>query len=343
MRAASLRQALRPDFFEWWPRFDPAELELRLQRLDVARATLLTVDNLWTLRHTWPDAFDMWREQFVRLDWEQKARIGAELLRGVGIAEPVCAAHERVNRAAFLPERSRALAFVNASAPLSTASNATLFGLNAIVTETVLKICPTRIIEVGFGSGALAALICETIGPSLGYIGYEPDTTLQPLWRNGCDSSPAVARAQVRWQPFDAQYFALEPGDLLLFSCAPPAALRRAVLHVLRLARDASVVMPWPLSRPMFDRHAKGLLRWRGQAIERYEDYLADPRAYMLLEYSRGLGGRVERQRVCTNLQYVAWRRSGDDSPIREESYRALELIASSTADRLKRDCTARR
>jgi hypothetical protein len=185
---------------------------------------------------------------------------------------------------------------------------------------------PRRIIEVGFGSGALATLICRLFGKDLDYIAYESDVSLMPLWEQACRRIPSARHIKVCWRSFGEQDLSLKSGDLLLFSCAPSPDLVRSIESAIIESNNARALVPNIISLNDFNRFFGGMLRWRGQGIDSYADYLNNPRAYMQLQLISAIDGHIVRERICGNVQYIPWV-APNSAASAEENYSAMSLL----------------
>lgn len=313
---SQLQHALRPDFQEWWPRFSYAhELEARLQENDIAVATLLVANNLSLYAELDPIGFEAWVQTFRHLNLEEKSAQITRVLRAVGIDADIASAFGSIDRSAFLPSRYKHVAFLNASIPLEPGSpaNATMFGLCALVTQALKPLQPLRIIEVGFGSGLQAVGIMAALHDKVHYVGYELNQALSGLWSNG--ASPGnLSNIEVHWEAFSLDNIELRRGDVLLFSCSLNSDQYHLIKKAVSSVDGAAYLVPRPLILEEFNEVCRnGMLWWNNKPIYTYEEYLSDPRAYMVLTLGQNDHNLLREQNICFNIQYVMFQTSTDE------------------------------
>ncbi len=301
------------DFYRRWRRYGADELSRRLASdLPPEEATLLTKANLVTWANQDSLGFNAWCERLRGLDWRQRAEMASRVLACVGVGDAIVQATRRVNRPLFVPSPYASLAFLNMSTPLGLGSNATMFGLSALVIEAAISIQPGRVIEVGFGSGLTAAnliLACRSI---CSYTGYEPNHTLTSLWQAGSKGTEGLDVIAPVWAPFKVHAAEFDSESLLLFSCGVNWNAYNAVRKMVAETRGLHCIVPRPLLPEEF--HQPGIsqmIRWRDRPVSSYAEYLSVPRAYMVLELLTGAEGVVRSTLVCSNIQYIAYREFG--------------------------------
>jgi len=298
---------MHPDFYEWWPQFCVHELKSRLERMDVHLATLLTSKNLSLYAELDSFGFASWARMFRQLSNSEKCGLVIEVLRAVGINEEVTLSIGSIDRSKYLPYRYRHAGFLNLSIPLGQGSNATMFGLTALVTDAAKKIKPKRIIEVGFGSGLQAAGIMAIFLGEIQYVGYELNQELKKLWFNGA-SLQISSKIEVRWEAFNLDKIKLKKGDMLLFSCSLNREQYKAIRDTIRNVEDVSYLIPRPLLFNEFEELSCGeMLHWNGQIVNTDEQYCLNPRAYMILTLGQVANGILCEYNVCNNIQYVKY------------------------------------
>lgn len=310
------------DFYRRWRRYGADELTRRLvSDLPPEEATLLTKANLVTWANLDSLGFNGWCEQLRRLDWCQRAEMASSVLASVGVVDAIVQATRRVNRSLFVPTPYASLAFLNMSTPLGLGSNATMFGLSALVVEAAISIQPERVIEVGFGSGLTAAtlvLACRSISS---YTGYEPNHALNSLWRAGSQATEGLDVIAPVWAPFKVHAAEIASESLLLFSCGVNWDTYNAVRELVAETPGLHCIVPRPLLPQEFHQPAiSQMIRWRGRPVSSFAEYLSVPRAYMVLELLTSAEGAVRSTLVCSNIQYIAYREFGG-FPAQAESF----------------------
>ncbi|MUL40945.1 hypothetical protein FZ103_07050 [Streptomonospora sp. PA3] len=159
----TLKTALRPDFYAYFPRFSPEELDARLDRLPFCRATLLTEWNIRRARAAHPAAERGFAQFVGSAAREQRHRL-ADVLSSVGISARTAAAVAAVPRHRYVPARSQHMAYLNVHVPTGTGSCLTPPGLVAVMLDLLGCDSGETVVEFGAGSGYHLACAAHIVG-----------------------------------------------------------------------------------------------------------------------------------------------------------------------------------
>lgn len=168
---SNLRVSLRPDYYEWFPRFSESEIRQRLQVMSFPSATLLTLSNIKTALRVSGDALGDLRE-FLSLPYEVQRRALSHVLRQVGLSKEACQAIEGVPREYFAPPRLKRFSYLNAFLPWNEDSGVSPPGTVALMLD-LFPVNQGNVIEIGIGSGYHAACLAVRANGNIKIKGYE--------------------------------------------------------------------------------------------------------------------------------------------------------------------------
>lgn len=301
-RAEQVRKSLRPDFYEWWPRFTSRELTSRLSQLSFEDATHLTQHNIQLAARLDPKSTRVWWSKYLQHTEQERRAISAKLLSRVGVSDDVCRAFLSIDRSSFFPTELQKYAYLNVSIWLNLDTNVTMFGLQAMVCDMLRQVNPARIVEVGYGTGAQSALIRAQI-PAVSYWGFEPNLNLlQPLETNASGEC-----LKVFGDFFDLEVFELKEDDLIIFSCSLDHAGEKQLTERIRSA-NCHALYAAPSPEQVFQEVLLGRIRWNDKIISSFEEYRDNPRSYQTIKLSRSKDGVVKELGRVHNAGYVSYR-----------------------------------
>lgn len=271
----TLKTALRPDYYEYFPRFSPQELKSRLVRLPFHRATLLTEWNIREARKISTTA-QLQFDRELLLSYQKQRQHLLEVLTAVGVSQSVTMAMSRVDRHNYVPYTYRALAYLNAHIPIAPGTCLSPPGTVALMLDR-LNIKPGSIVlEFGAGSGYHLACAAELTGRGGRTIGAD----LLPLNTVNVNKSPHQRiTADLLYPPIR-----LESVDFLYTTCLVSQRADK-LRSVMTPAGTLQIVEP--LRATEYNTEPRD--SWLRLSFSSYDEYLkALPQQYACIrEYAR--------------------------------------------------------
>lgn len=166
----TLKSQLRPDYYEYFPRFSPDELDNRLARLPFHQATLLTEWNIRTAQNSGKSAQLAFERELNLPSHRQRSHL-IEVLSAVGISDSVVGAISRIPRDEYVPPNFRSIAYLNTHIPIAAGSCLSPPGTVAIMLDRIHIPEGAFVLEFGVGSGyhlACANQLTGTTGRAVG-------------------------------------------------------------------------------------------------------------------------------------------------------------------------------
>tara|TARA_R110002124_G_C8972718_1_gene515352 strand:+ start:1971 stop:2993 length:1023 start_codon:yes stop_codon:yes gene_type:complete len=312
LRAASVRKQLKPDFYDYWPRFTTDAILRRVEKYGVSNGTLLTFQNLMKLNILNPDVVRDWfslrKDHCAKSNWNDLLNV----LKRVGVSERVVRTFQETPRDNFLPQKLQKFSFLNHSISIYRDTNITMPGLTAILLDRLSSLKPRRIVEVGAGTGYQLCLMSRFFDQN-SILGFEPNKS------DVCDALrglPLAVNVQQSIEPeyFDMENFRAKDGDLIVFSCSIP---RCDIWKLSRMSGrcNCAIVFSTPVSDVLFEKFLAGKIIGSSGLLSDTVSYHGDQRAYQSISLLRTHGGVADTRVLLWNAGYVVMRtvENGED------------------------------
>jgi protein-L-isoaspartate(D-aspartate) O-methyltransferase len=187
----TVKTFLRPDYYEYFPRFCNAEIAARMTRMSFAQATLLGLYNIEKGILAGSVSSRVLKE-FLLSPVEFQIRQMSSVLTSVGISERVAAAMSRVPRHLYCPSRDEAFAYLDASVSYDSGSCVSSPSIVALMLDRLNPRPGMRFLDVGCGSCYHAHCVSELCSHDCEICGIEINEGFLSLARS------ALAQTKIR-------------------------------------------------------------------------------------------------------------------------------------------------
>lgn len=250
-----IRTSLRPDYYEYFPRFTAFELVRRLGRHGPAQATLLGRHDSLSLGERFSEE-DLYAVLVGVGIASQVARAGTEALRGY-----------REHASWLMPE-----GVINTSfkVPDSEVTWVSAPGIIALMLTQLRGQSPKNVLEIGAGVGLHAAALLK-LDPEVSYTGVEPCHAAVEEAKRILPQVIPEAGTRAHFRLGLAQHVQPEPWDLVFSTCATPANMVERLAE-LSSTRPVLIQTPRPLTEEEFEAEPDD--SWLKESRHSYQAYL---------------------------------------------------------------------
>jgi protein-L-isoaspartate(D-aspartate) O-methyltransferase len=203
-----VKTALRPNYYEYFPDFEPGEILERLAQQPFHLATGLTLKNILAAC-TSPFGREATR-RFLNSPPDDQRELLIEALAAAGISDRTLAAIKEVRREQFAPDAFVKYAYLNHYIPFSANCCLSSPGLVGLMLDRLAIEGSHKILEVGIGSGYHAACASELGGDRCEVVGIEVN---ENYWDFGMKSLINAGFSQIKTYRGDATNIALGMGS----------------------------------------------------------------------------------------------------------------------------------